>query len=73
MAIQLLENEWIEYTGIDVTNDMVRRSEISEISWMHTVPMIFNGDISKENLIGWYTELIHLHESWRLLDMINKK
>jgi glutaredoxin len=32
--------------------------EIVQISGLMTVPQIFDGDITRENLIGWYDDMI---------------
>ena len=71
MAKQLLENEWIQYTGIDVTSDREKRIELSQIAGMMTIPMIFHWEIKKENLIGGYSELQQLQQEWKLTQFIS--
>ena len=67
MAKWLLTSLWIEYTEVDVTSDMDKLREIVAISWMMSVPQIFNWEIVKENLIGWYDELKKLNDEGELV------
>ncbi len=70
MAKQLLENQDIEYTGIDVTTDQEKRMEYAKMSGMMTIPQIFSGTPSSDTVIGGYTDLQKLHDEGKLLDMI---
>ena len=67
MAKWLLTSLWIEYTEVDVTSDMDKLREIVVISWMMSVPQIFNWEIVKKNLIGWYDELKKLNDEGELV------
>jgi len=48
----------VNYTEIEVSNDQNAYEKYQEISGMRTVPQIFNGEASKENLIGWYDDMM---------------
>jgi len=51
-AKQFLDSIGKEYQDVDIENDREKMMEIVAISGMMTVPQIFDGDITKENLIG---------------------
>lgn len=57
-AKQFLESIGRDYTEIEVSNDQETYEKYQEISGMRTVPQIFNGEASKENLIGWFDEMM---------------
>lgn len=57
-AKQFLDGQWIEYTEINLDNDPEKMMEVVEISGMMTVPQIFRWEISKENFIGWYDDMM---------------
>lgn len=57
-AKQFLESIWKEYQVVDLENDPERMAEIVSISGMMTVPQIFDGDVTKENLIGGYDDMM---------------
>lgn len=40
--------------------------EVVQTTWMMTVPQIFAGEISRENLIWGYTELVQLQTDGKL-------
>jgi len=49
---QFLDSHDIEYQVVDLENDREKMMEIVQISGLMTVPQIFDGDITRENLIG---------------------
>lgn len=57
-AKQFLESIDKEYTEINIENDREKMMELVQITGMMTVPQIFDGDITKENLIGGYDDMM---------------
>lgn len=57
-AKQFLDSLDIEYTEIEVSSQPELYEEYKQISGMRTVPQIFNGEVSKENLIGGYDDMM---------------
>jgi glutaredoxin len=51
-AKQFLDSHDKEYQVVDLENDPDKMMEIVQISGLMTVPQIFDGDITRENLIG---------------------
>lgn len=72
MAKDLISFLWFEYKEIDITGDSEKTMEISQISQMRTVPQIFNGDISRENLLGGYSDIKKLNDEWELIWLLSK-
>ena len=52
-----------EYQEIDITNDRDTMMQLVQISWMMTVPQIFDGEIKKDNLIGGYDAMMSKYEA----------
>lgn len=48
----------IAYTEVNVENDREKMMELVAISGMMTVPQIFDGEITKKNLIGGYDDMM---------------
>lgn len=71
-AKQLISSLGFEYQEIDVTSDpdMLRKSV--EASGMMSVPQIYAGDVSKENILGWFDDIDALHRDWKLLALLEK-
>lgn len=65
-AKQFLDTIEKEYIDIDLEHDPEKMREIVQISGMMTVPQIFDGDITRENLIGWYTDMMRKYENWEI-------
>lgn len=57
-AKQFLDSLEREYTEIEVSSDPEMYSKYKEISGMRTVPQIFDWEAIKENLIGWYDDMM---------------
>lgn len=57
-AKQFLDSIGKEYVDIDLEHDPDKMREIVEISRMMTVPQIFDGAITRENLIGGYDDMM---------------
>lgn len=72
MAKQLLDSLGYKYENIDYTWQFEKVVELSEKTWMRTIPQIFNWEIDKENLIGGYSELKALYDAWKLEETLNK-
>ncbi|MCH8518278.1 glutaredoxin [Candidatus Gracilibacteria bacterium] len=51
------------YEEVDLENHPEKMAEIVQISGMMTVPQIFDGAITRENLIGGYTDMITKYEA----------
>ena len=58
-----LESMDIPYKLVNVENDREKIMEIVQISGMMTVPQIFDGEITKENLIGGYDEMMKKYQA----------
>ncbi len=69
MAKSLLDSMDIEYKWIDYTGQFDKVVELAGVTGMRTIPQIFNWDVAKENLIGWYDELKKLADEWKLQDL----
>lgn len=70
MAKGLLTSLDLPYEEIDITWDMDKLMEIVSVSWLRTVPQIFSGDISKENLLWGYDDISRLNNEGKLLDLL---
>mgnify|MGYP002641705734 CR=1 FL=1 len=70
MAKTLLTSLWYEYEITDITNDGDKLREIVWITWLMTVPQIFSWEISKENLLWWYSEISALNDEWKLKEIL---
>ncbi len=70
MAKNLLTSLDIKYEVIDITWHPEKIVELSTTTWMRTVPQIFNGEVSKQNLLWGYDEIKTLHDKWELLKII---
>jgi glutaredoxin len=53
-----------------VTQDNETFQKMNEISGMRTVPQIFVGEITKENLIGGFDDISVLHRENKLLHIM---
>ena len=60
----------IEYSEINVSEDRSKLMDAVNISGMMTVPQIFVGEPSRETLIGWYDDMIALHEADKFLEKL---
>lgn len=67
-AKNLLKSLNIDFNEVDVTNDSETLMKIVQKSRMRTVPQIFVWDVC----IGWYTDIVDLHDKWELLPTIQK-
>jgi len=69
-AKQLLDSLGYEYNEkkIDMWSSDLR--DVIDVTWMMTVPQIFSGEITRENLIWGYTELTQLQADWRLEEVL---
>ncbi len=71
-AKELIKNLGFEYQEIDVTNDSDKFIQIRNLSGMMTVPQIFAWPLSKENCLGWYSDIKKLHDEWQLVERLKK-
>lgn len=71
-AKELIKNLGFEYQEIDVTNDPDTCIEMRNLSGMMTVPQIFAWSLSKENSLGWYSDIKKLHDEWKLVETFKK-
>jgi len=63
---QFLDSHDIEYQVVDLENDREKMMEIVQISGLMTVPQIFDGDITRENLIGWYDDMMAKYKAGKI-------
>ncbi len=66
MAKSFLESQGTEYEERNIEGKIADMQELVEISGMMTVPQIFRGEVSRENLIGGYDDMMKKYESWEL-------
>lgn len=69
-AKQLLDSLGYEYSEKKIEIWSSELWEIIQITGMMTVPQIFSGEISRENLIWGYTELTQLQADWKLEEIL---
>lgn len=65
-AKDFLESIWKQYSEIEISHDPDTYQMYKDISGMRTVPQIFNGETTKEKLIGWYDEMMSLYREWKI-------
>ncbi len=65
-AKQFLESHDQEFEVVDLENNPERMAEIVQISGMMTVPQIFDGAITKENLIGGYDDMMAKYKAGQI-------
>lgn len=65
-AKSFLQEQWKEYTEINLDEDPDKMREVVQISGMMTVPQIFKGEVKKENFIGGYSEMMDLYTKGKL-------
>ncbi|NDK09546.1 glutaredoxin [Candidatus Gracilibacteria bacterium] len=63
---QFLDSHDIEYQVVDLENDREKMMEIVQISGLMTVPQIFDGDITRENLIGGYDDMMAKYKAGKI-------
>jgi len=69
-AKAFLQSMDIEYSEVNVSESREKLMEVVSISGMMTVPQIFAWEPSKETLIGWYDDMIQLHEQGKFLEKL---
>lgn len=67
-AKQFLESIGREYTEINVEHDREKMMQLVEMTGMMTVPQIFDGEISKENLIGGFDDMMKKYEAGEIFN-----
>lgn len=67
-AKQFLDSIWKEYQDVDLEYDSKRMQEIVSISGMMTVPQIFDWDISRENFIGGYDDMMRKYNAGEIFN-----
>ncbi len=65
-AKRFLDDLWKEYQEIEISGDPEMYQLYKDISGMNTVPQIFDGEAIKENLIGWYDDMISQYQSGKI-------
>jgi len=55
---QLLDALGKQYNEIEISNNPELYRQYKDISGMRTVPQIYLWEVSKENLIGWYDDMM---------------
>jgi len=72
MAKELITSLWFEYEEVLVEFWSDELNEIIQKTWMMTVPQVFAWKISKENLLGWYTDILDLQNEDKLVEILKK-
>ena len=57
-AKQFLESIGREYKEVNIENDRDKMMQLVEMTGLMTVPQIFEGKVSRENLIGGYDDMM---------------
>lgn len=57
-AKQFLDGQKIEYQEVNLDGDQEKLMEVVSVSGMMTVPQIFDGEVTKENFIWGYDDMI---------------
>jgi len=65
-AIRFLDELDKEYTEIEISSDPETYEKYKEISGMRTVPQIFDGEALRENLIGWFDDMMSQYQSGKI-------
>lgn len=65
-AKQFLDSLGKEYQEVDLENSPEKMAEIVQISGMMTVPQIFDGEITSENLIGGYDDMMQKYNAGQI-------
>ena len=73
MVKNLLKSLDIWFEVIDVSYDQKKLMKFIWITWMMSVPQIFNWKINKDNFIWGYLELKKLNDDWNLLKKLKNK
>ncbi len=69
LAKELLWALWYEYTEVDLSDDHEKLMELVQIWGMRTLPQIFVWEITKENLIWWYSDIKKLNDEGTIEDI----
>ncbi|MGE4443588.1 MAG: glutaredoxin domain-containing protein [Candidatus Altimarinota bacterium] len=69
LAKELLGALGYEYTEVDLSDDHEKLMELVQIGGMRTLPQIFVGEITKENLIGGYSDIKKLNDEGTIEDI----
>jgi len=62
-AKAFLESLGKKYQEIEVSSDPEIYQKYKDISWMNTVPQIFDGEATYENLIGWNDDMMQKYRA----------
>lgn len=65
-AKSFLESIGKDFTDVNVENDREKMMELVQISGMMTVPQIFDGAITKQNLIGGYDDMMAKYQAGQI-------
>ncbi|MCD5380626.1 glutaredoxin [Candidatus Gracilibacteria bacterium] len=71
VAKQLITSLGFEYEEVVVGMGSPELMEIVQKTGLMSVPQIFAGDISKENLLGGFDEINALNNEGKLVDIFN--
>lgn len=62
-AVQFIDSLGLKYNEIEISHDPEMYQKYKDISGMRTVPQIFIWEIKKENLVGWYSEMMEKYQA----------
>lgn len=65
-AKKLLDSLNLEYREVEISWDPDEYQKYKDISGMRTVPQIFTWEAIKENLIGWYDDMMEQYEEGKI-------
>lgn len=72
MAKNLITSLWFKYNEKVLEMGSPELMTIVRSTGLMTVPQIFAWEISKEKLLGWYSEIEALHNEWKLEEILKK-
>lgn len=70
LAKELLWALWYGYKEIDLSDDHEKLMELVQISGMRTLPQIFFWEITRENLLWWYSDIKKLNDEGTIEDKL---
>ncbi len=65
-AKAFLDKLWKEYTEIEISSDPELYQKYKDISGMQTVPQVFDGEPTRENLIGGNDDMMAKYNAWEI-------
>lgn len=65
-AKEFLDSLGKQYCEVEVSRDSETYEKYKTISGMRTVPQIFIWEATRENLVGWYDDMMAKYNAWEI-------